>query len=59
MHIQVPWKMRRRDGPHGSPVTDSRRTRSNFRDDLRTHKRPALPKEEDLDHLGKLHEAHH
>ena len=59
MHIQVPWKMRLRSGPHGSPSDDSWWTRPKYRDDKAAGTHSPVPHEEDLDHLGQLHKVHH
>ena len=59
MTIQVPWKMRLRKGPTGSPSNENYWNRRKYQDDPGVPKRQALPHEEDLDHLGALHKTHH
>jgi|GEM_PF-6834132 len=59
MYIPVSWKMRLRDGPHGSSAKKNAGIRPGYVADDRMSKRPPLPKEEDLDHLGRLHKTHH
>ena len=58
MNIQVPWKMRMRNGSQPSMGNRHWWVSKKFQDDLDVAKRPALMVEDDLDHLGSLHKLH-
>lgn len=55
LNITVPWKMNLTGGGSGSPKRHSWWTRRKDRDDTGAH--PTMMKEQDLDHLGTLHDA--
>lgn len=59
MNIQVPWKMRMKNGNQVSPDNSNWWMRKKFHDDLNVAKRPSLMVEDDLDHLGALHKHGH
>lgn len=52
-HIRVPWKIQVRGSEHSGGRTWWKRRK--FRDARNVH--PTLLKEQDLDHLGALHDA--
>ena len=54
-NITVPWKIHLSGAGSGRPKRHSWWTRRKYRDDAGSH--PTLMKEQDLDHLGALHDA--
>jgi hypothetical protein len=54
-NITVPWKHHLSGGGSGKPTRRNWWSRLKYRDDTGTH--PTLMKEQDLDHLGTLHDA--
>ena len=53
-NISVPWKMNLSGGGSGGPKTRSWWSRRKYPDDTGAH--PTLMEEQDLDHLGALHD---
>jgi hypothetical protein len=54
-NITVPWKMHLSAGGSGSPKRHGWWARWKYRGGMKAH--PILMKEQDLDHLGALHDA--
>ena len=54
-NITVPWKMHWSKGRAGDSVKQSCWSRRKYRNDTGAH--PTLMKEQDLDHLGALHDV--
>jgi len=57
MTIQVPWKIRLRDGHQASPQRSNWWNRKKFRAGSEAENSPKILHEADLDHLGKLHKS--
>jgi hypothetical protein len=55
MNIQVPWKIRLKNGSVARAAQGTFWLRKRYDDELDVAKRPTLMVEDDLDHLGALH----